>query len=196
MSLLTLKLYLLWFSSVQFSCSVRFESLQLHGLQHARPPCTSPTPRACSNSCPSSRWCYPTISSSIISSFLSCLQSFPASRSLPMNESVLHIRWPKYCSFRFSIRPSNEYLGLISFRINWFDLFAVQGTLKSLLQHYSSKVSILWRSAFFMVQLSHQYMSTGKTTALTRRTFVGKVMSLLFILCLFTGLSFKIYCYI
>ena len=96
------------------------------------------------------------------------------------NESLLHIRWPKYWSFSFSNSPSNEYLGLISFRINWFDLLAVQGTLKSLLQHRSSKASILRHSAFFIVQLSHPYMTTGKTIALTRRTFVGKVMSLLF----------------
>ena len=95
-------------------------------------------------------------------------------------ESVLHIRWPKYWSFSFSISPSNEYSGLISFRMDWLDLLAVQGTLKSLLQHYSSKASILWHSAFFIVQLSHPYMTTGKTIALTRQTFVGKVMSLLF----------------
>ena len=96
------------------------------------------------------------------------------------SESVLCIRWPKYWSFSFSISPSNEYSGLISFRIDWFDLLAVQGTLKSLLQHHSSKASILWCSAFFMVQLSHPYWTTGKTIALTRQTFVGKVMSLLF----------------
>ena len=96
------------------------------------------------------------------------------------NESVLHIRWPKYWSFSFSISPSNEYSGLISFRMDWLDLLAVQGTLKSLLQHHSSKASILQRSAFSTVQLSHPYMTTGKTIALTRRTFVGKVMSLLF----------------
>ena len=95
------------------------------------------------------------------------------------NESALHIRWPKYWSFSFNISPSNEYLGLISFRMNWLDLLAVQGTPKSLLQHYSSKASFLWCSAFFIVQLSHPYMTTGKTIALTRRTF-GKVMSLLF----------------
>ena len=94
--------------------------------------------------------------------------------------SVLHIRWPKYWSFSFTISPSNEYSGLISFRIDWFDLFAVHGTLKSLLQHHSSKASILRRSAFFMDQLSHPFMTTGKTIALIRRTFVGKVMSLLF----------------
>ena len=95
------------------------------------------------------------------------------------NESVLHIRWPKYRSFSFSISPSNEYSGLISFGNDWFDLLAVQGTLKSLLQCHSSKASILWHSAFVIVQLSHPYMTTGKTIALTRWTFVGKVMSLL-----------------
>ena len=94
-------------------------------------------------------------------------------------ESVLRIRWPNYWSFRFSISPSNDYSGLISFRMDWLDLLAVQGTLKSLLQNHSSKASILQRSAFFIVQLSHPYMTTGKTIALTRRTFVGKVMSLL-----------------
>ena len=103
---------------------------------------------------------------------------FPSNRVF-CNESVLHIRWPKYWSFSFSISPSNEYSGLISIWMEWFDLLAVQGTLKSLLQHHSSKASILWRSAFFTVQLSHPYMTTGKTIALTRRTFVGKVMSLL-----------------
>ena len=96
------------------------------------------------------------------------------------NESVIRIRWPKYWSFSFSISPSNDYSGLISFRMDWLDLLAAQGTLKSLLQHYSSKASVLWRSAFFIVQLSHTYMTTGKTIALTRQTFVGKVMSLLF----------------
>ena len=96
------------------------------------------------------------------------------------NESTLCIRWPKYWSFSFNISPSNEHPGLISFRMDWLDLFAVQGTLKSLLQHHSSKTSILQSSAFFMVQLSHLYMTTGKTIALTRRTFVGKVISLLF----------------
>ena len=104
---------------------------------------------------------------------------FPSSRVFS-NELALHIAWPKYQSFRFSIIPSNEYLGLISFRMDWFVLPGVQGTLKNLLQHYSSKASILWCSAFFIVQLSHQYMSTGKTIALTRQTFVGKVMSVLF----------------
>ena len=95
------------------------------------------------------------------------------------NESTLRMRWPKYRSFSFSISPSNEHPGLVSFRMDWLDLLAVQGTLKSLLQHHSSKASILQRSAFFIVQLSHPYIATGKTIALTRRTFVGKVMSLL-----------------
>ena len=103
---------------------------------------------------------------------------FPSIRVFS-NESVLHKRWPKYWSFSFSISPSNECSGLISFRIDWFDLFAIRVALKSLLQHHSSKASILRRSAFFTVQLSHPYMTTGKTIALTRRTFVGKVMSLL-----------------
>ena len=99
-------------------------------------------------------------------------------------ESVLHIRWPKYWSFSFGMNPSNEYSGMISYRIDWLDLLVVQGTLKSLLQHHSSKASILWHSAFFIVQLSHPYLTTGKTIALIRWTFVGKVISLLFICCL------------
>ena len=110
---------------------------------------------------------------------------FPSIRVFS-KESGLHIRWPKYWSFSFSLSPSNEYSGLISFRIDWFDLLAVQGTLKSLLQHHSSKISIPQHSAFFIVQLSHPYMTTGKTIALTRQTFVGKIMSLLFnMLCRF-----------
>ena len=108
---------------------------------------------------------------------------FPSIMVFP-NESALCIRWPKYWRFSFSISPSNEYSGLISFRMYWLDLLAVQGTLKSLLQHYSSKASVLLRSAFFIVQLLHPYMTTGKTLALTRWTFVGKVMSLLLICCL------------
>ena len=107
------------------------------------------------------------------------LSIFPSIRVFS-NESSLHIRWPKYWSFSFSISPSSEYSGLISFRMDWFDPLAVQGTLKSLLQHHSSKASILWHSAFFVVQLSHLYMTTGKIIALTRRTFVDKIMSLLF----------------
>ena len=151
------------------------DSLWPHGRQHPRLPCPSPTPGACSNSCISHRWCHPTISFSIIP-FPSCLQSFPTSASFP----VLCIRWPKYWSFSFSISPSNECSGLTSFRMDWLDLLAVQGTLKSLLQHYSSKASLLRCSVFFIVQLSHPYMTTGKTIALTGWTFVGKVMSPLF----------------
>ena len=104
---------------------------------------------------------------------------FPSIRVFS-NESVLSIRWPKFWSFSFNIRPSNEHPGPISFRMDWLDLLAVRGTLKNLLQHHSSKASILWCSAFFMVQLSHPYMTTGKTIALTKWTFVGKVISLLF----------------
>ena len=158
------------------NCGVGEDSWESHGLQHARPPCPSPTPGVYPNSCPSSQWCHPIISSSVVP-FSSCLQSFPV--RVYSSQSVLHIRWPKYWSFSFSISPSNEYSGLISFRKDWFDL-AIQGTLKSLLQHHSSKASILQPSAFFIVQLSHPYMTTGKTIALTRQTFVGKVESLLF----------------
>ena len=121
--------------SVQFSHSVMSDSFWPHGLQHARLPCPSSTPGAYSNSCPSSRWCHPTISSSVFP-FPSYLQS--PSISVFSTESVLHIKWPKYWSFSFSISPSNEYSALISFRIDWFDLFTVQGSLKSLLQHHSS----------------------------------------------------------
>ena len=150
-------------------------SLRPHGLQHARIPHPSPTLRVYSNSCPLSQWCHPTISSSAVP-FSSHLQSFPASEYFS-SESILLIRWLKYWSFSFSIIPSSEYSGLISFRMDWLDLLTVQGTLKSLLQHHSSKASILWCSAVFTIQLSHPYMTTGKTIALTRRTLVGKVMS-------------------
>ena len=115
----------------------------------------------------------------ILSRPLLLLPPIPPSIRVFSNESTLHMRWPKYWSFSFSISPSKEIPGLISFRMDWLDLFAVQGTLKSLFQHHSSKASILWHSAFFTVQLSHPYMTTGKTIALTRWTFVGKVMSLL-----------------
>ena len=152
-------------SSVQFSHSVMSDSLQLHGLQHT---CPSPTPGVYPNLCPLSWWCHPNILSSVVP-FSSCPQSFPASGSFPMSQ--LFARWSKYWSFSFSISPSNEYSGVISFRMDWLDLRAVQGALKSLLQHHSSKASILWRSAFFIVQLSHPYMTTGKTIALTRWTF-------------------------
>ena len=162
----------------QFSRSVVSSSLRFHRLQHTRPPCPSPTPGIYSNSCPLSQWCHPTISSSVCPLLLPP-SIFPSIRIFP-NESILCIRWPKYWSFSFSISPSNEYSGLIPFRMDWLDLLEVQGTLKSLLQHHSSKASILRCSAFFIVQLSHPYMTTGKIIALTRWNFVGKVMSLLF----------------
>ena len=143
-------------TSLQFSHSVKSDSLRPHGLQHARPPCPLLTPGAYSNSCPLSLWCHPTISSSVVP--FSCLQSFPASRSFPRSQF-----FASGCqSIGFSISPSSEYSGLISFRMDWLDLLAVQGTLKSLLQHHSSKASILWCSAFFIVQLSHPFMTTGK----------------------------------
>ena len=138
------------FSSSPFSHSVVSDSLRPHGLQHARPPCPSPTPGVYSNSCPLSRWyhlilCHP----------LFLLPSLFPSIRVFSNEPVLCLRWPKYWSFSFNISPSNEYSVLISFRMDWLDLLAVQGTLKSLLQHHSSKASILRRSAFFIVQLSY-----------------------------------------
>ena len=163
--------------SAQFSRSVMSDSLQPHEPQHARPPCPSSTPGPYPNSCPLSQCYHPTISSSVIP-FSSCPQSFPASGSFQM--SVFHIKWPKYWSFSFNISPSNEHPGLISFRMDRLDLHAVQGTLNSLLQHHSSKAAILQCSAFFIVQLSHPYKATGKTIALTRQTFIDKLMSLLF----------------
>ena len=148
----------------QFSHSVVSDSLRPHGLQHARHPCPSPTPRACSLMSfelvtPSNHFilCHP---------LLLLPSIFPSIRVFSY-ESVLPIRWPNYWSFSFSISPSKEYSGLIFFRIDWFDLITVQGTLKSLLQHHCSKASILWPSAFFMVQHSHPYMTTGETIALT-----------------------------
>ena len=150
-----------WTPLVQFSRSVVSDSLRPQAPQHARSPCPSPIPRVHPNPRPWSRWCHPTI-------------------RVSSNESALRIRWPKYWSFSFSISPSNEHPGLISFRMDKSDLPAVQGILENLLQHHSSKASILQRSAFFVVQLSHPYMTTGKTIALTRWTFVGKIMSLLF----------------
>ena len=134
-------------------------SLQPHGLQHAKVPCLSSFPRVCSNSCPSSQWCHPTISS--CHPLLLLPSMFPSVRVFS-SESALHIRWPKYWSFCFSISPSSEYSGLISFRIDWFNL-AVQGTLKSLLQHHSSKASFFHCSAFFMVQLSHHTQLLAKS---------------------------------
>ena len=146
-------------------------------MQHARLPCPSPTPRACFNSCPLSQWCHPTISSSVIRPLLLLPSILPSIRVFS-NELALHIRWPKYWSFSFSfsISPFNEYSGLISFRIDWFDLLAVQGTFKRLLQHRCLEASIPQHSAFFMVQLSNPYMTTGKTIW----TFISRVISLLF----------------
>ena len=154
---------------MSFSHSVVPDSLWPHRLQHTRLPCPSPSPGACSNPC---------LLKGITHLLLCCPlllppSIFPSIRVFS-NESVLWIRWPKYWSF--SISPSNEYSGLISFRIDWFDFLAVQGTLKSLLQHHSSKVSVLQHSAFFTVWLSHPYTTTGKTIALTIQTFVRKVI--------------------
>ena len=154
--------------SVQFSCSVVFDSLRPHESQHARPPCPSPTPGVHSkltsikSVMPSSHliFCHP----------LFLLSLIPPSIRVFSNESTLRMRWPKYWGFSFSIGPSKENSGLISFRTDWLNLLAGQGTFKSLLQDYSSKASILQRSAFFTVQLSHPYMTTGKTIALTRWT--------------------------
>ena len=150
------------------------KSLQPHGLQHSRLPCPSPSPEACSNSClfesvmPSNHF--------ILCRPLLCLHSIFPTIMVFSKESVLLIRWPEYWSFSFSfsISPSNEYSGLISFRIDWFDFLAVQGTLKSLPQHHNLKASVLWCSAFCMVQLSHPYMTTGKTIALTIWTLLAK----------------------
>ena len=157
----------MYFTSVQFSHSVVSDTLRPHESQHARPPCPSPTPGVHSNSRPLSQWCHPGISSSVVP-LSSCLKSLPAS------ESAIHMRWPKYWSFSFSIIPSKEIPGLTSFRMDWWDLLAVQGTHRSLLQHHSSKASILWLSAFFTVQLSHPYVTTGKTIALTRQPLLAK----------------------
>ena len=165
-------------SVLQFSLSLASNPLQPHGLQHPRPPCpSSPTPRACSNSCPSSWWCHPTISSSVVP-FSSCLQSFPASGSFPTSQF--------FTSGGPSIgvsasAQSFQWIFRTDFLQDWLVWsLAVQVTLKSLLQHHSSKASVLWCSVFFMIQLSHPYMTTGKTIALTRWTFVDKGMSLLF----------------
>ena len=150
--------------SVQFSRSVVSDSLQPRESQHARPPCPSPSPGVHSDSRPSSQWCHPAISSSVVP--FSCPPNPPSIRVFS-NESTLRMRWPEYWSFkRFSIISSKEIPVLIAFRTDWLDLLAVQEAVKSLLQHHSSKASILWRSAFFTVQLSHPYMSTGKTIAL------------------------------
>ena len=150
-------------------------SLPHHGLQHARLPCPPLSPRVCSNSCLLSQWCYlshPLLPPSFTFNLSphQCLFHWVYS---------LHIRWPRFWSFSFSISTCSEYSRLISLTIDWFDI-VVQGTLKSLLQHHTSKASILWCSAFFVVQLSHPYMTTGQTIALIIQTFVGKVISLLF----------------
>ena len=154
--------------------------LQPYGLQHTRPPCPSPTPGVYLNSCPLSQWCHPTISSSVIP-FSFCLQPFPVSGSFQMSQ---FFAWGGQ-SIGASASASVLLVisGLISLRMNWLDLLAVQGTLKSLLQHHSSKASILQCSAFFIVQLSHSYMTAGKAIALTRPTFVGKVQLCLTLWC-------------
>jgi len=167
-------LWLSQFSSVTQSCPTR----QPHGLQHGQDS-LSITNSWSLLKLMSIESVMPSNHLILCCPLLLLPSIFPSIRVFP-NESVLHIRWPKYWSFRFSFSPSNEQLGPISFRMDWFDLLAVQGTLKSLLQHHSSKASILWHSAFFMVQLSHSYMTTGKTIALTIQTFVGKIMPLLF----------------
>ena len=162
-------------ASVQFSCSVVSSSLGPHGMQHTRPHCPSPTPRAYSNSCPLSGGCHPTILSFVVP-FFSCLQSFPASGFFPVSQFLASGIQSIGVSASNSVHPMNT--GLISFRIVCFNLLAIQGTLKSLLQHHSLKVSILWHATFFRVQLSHPYMTTGKTIALTRQTFFGKMIVL------------------
>ena len=155
--------------SVQFSRSVVSDSLRPHGLQHARPPCPWSTPRACSNSCPSSQWCHLAISPSVIP-FSSCPQSLPSPGLLKWVSPSHQVA--KVLEFQLPYQSSNEHSGLISFRMDCLDLPAVQET-KRLLQLHISKASILRRSAFFTVQLSHPYMTTGNTIALTRQSFVG-----------------------
>ena len=152
------------------------DSLQPHESQHARPPCPSLTSGVHSDSCPSSS---DAIQPSYPRSSPSPLAPIPPSIKVFSKESTLHMRWPKYRRFSFCIIPSKEIPRLISFRMDWLDLLTVQGTLRSLLQHHSSKASILQHSAFFTVQLSHPHMTIGKTRALTRQTLVSKVMSLL-----------------
>ena len=154
------------------------DSLRPHKSQHARPPCPSPTPRVYSNSCPSSWWCHPAIPSSVIP-LSSCPQSLPASGSFPMSQLFAWGGQSIGVSASALVLPMNTQ-DLISFTMDWLDLLAEQGTLKSLLQCHSTKASIFQCSAFLTVQLSHPYVTTGKTITLTRRTFVGKVMPLLF----------------
>ena len=163
-------------NSFQFSRLVVSNSLRPHGLQLTRPPCPSKTPGVYSNSCPLSRWCHPMNSSSVIP-FSSHLQSFPGSGSFQMGQLFASGGQNIGVSASTSVLPVNNQ---DSFRMDWLDLLAVQGTFKSLPQHHSSKASILWYSAFFIVQLSHPYITAGKTIALTRWTFVSKVMSPLF----------------
>ena len=153
-------------------------SLWPHELQHARLPCPSFSHRVCSDSCPLSQWCHS--SHLIFCHFLLLLTSIFPSVRVFSNEPDLWIRQPKYWSFSFYIIPSSEYSGLIYFRIDWLDIPEVQVTLKNLLQHHNSKASVLWCTAFFIVQLSHLYMTSGKTIALTIQSLVGKVTSLLF----------------
>ena len=148
------------------------DCLRPHGLQHARPPCPSPTPGVYPNSS-SIESVMPSNHLTLCCPLLLLPSIFPSIRVFP-NESVLRIRWPKYWSFSFNISPSNEHPGVISFRMDWLNLLAVQGTLKNRLQNHSLKASILRRSACFIVQLSHPYMTTGKTIASTRRTFVDE----------------------
>ena len=155
------------------------ESLRPHESQQARSLCPSPTPGVYRNSCPLIE-SVTTSSHLILCRPLLLLPPIPPGIMVFSNESILHMRWPKYWSFSFSISPANEHPGLISFRMDWLDLLTIQGTLKSLLQYHSSKASILWHSVFFRVQVSHPYMTTGKTIVLTRQTLVSKVMSLLF----------------
>ena len=166
------------YSSVQFSCSGMSDSLRPHGPKHAKASLSITSSwsllklMAIESVMPSNH--------PILCPHLLCLPSIFPNIRVSSNESALCIKWSKYWNFSFSISPSNEHPGLTSFRMDWLDLLAVQGTLNSLLQHHSSKASILRHSAFFIVQLSHPYMTTEKTIALTRRTFVGKVTSLLF----------------
>ena len=162
---------------IQFSCSVMSHSLQPHGLQHSRLPCPSPTPGACSNSCPLCQWCHPTISSSVVP-LSSHLQSFPASGSFQMSQFFSSGGQSIGVSASASVLPMNIQDWYPLGWTGWISLLS-KG-LRSLLQHHSSKASVLWHSVFFIVQLSHPYMTIGKTIALTRWTFVGKVMDLLF----------------
>ena len=164
------------------------DSLRPHGLQHTRPPCPSQTPRSLFKLMSIESVMLP--NHLILCHPLLLLPSIFPSIRVFSSESILRVRWPKYWSFSFNFSRSSEYSGLISFRMDWLDLLVVQGTLKSLLQHHSSKALILWCSAFFTVQLSHPYTTIGKTIALTRRTFVGKVMSLLFNMLSRLGITF------